>query len=87
LNGGSIASSDVALTDGGSLSGSGSIRSLTTSGSYSQVYPTGIINTGNVSFGSNTSFGTNLAGPTAGVDYGQLNVTGCWETSHISEST
>jgi hypothetical protein len=76
LNGASLASSPVLIT-AGTLNGSGSIGSLTTTPSpFANVAPGGILTTGPVQLGSQTQYFVSLTGPSAGSGYGQLAVTG-----------
>jgi cysteine-rich repeat protein len=69
LNGNLVSSP---LTTMGLFVGSGTVYSLTTSGG--SVEPYGILNTGNLNLASRLEIF--LAGPTAGVNYAQFNVTG-----------
>ena len=84
VTGGSDILGDVVVASGATLGGTGSVSSSnsTTVESGGRVSPgtsPGILNTGNVSFNSSSSFDVEIGGATPGntaTDHDQLNVTG-----------
>jgi uncharacterized delta-60 repeat protein/RHS repeat-associated protein len=78
---GSIANSNVSVGDGGTLSGSGTIYSDVFVQSGGTLAPndgssTTILRTGNLIFGSYSTYSVQINGKTAGSEYGQTQVTG-----------
>jgi CSLREA domain-containing protein len=72
--------SDTTVNPTGTLGGAGTINSGNTvnvsGGTVAPGTSPGILNTGNVSFDSSSSFAVDIGGTTPGTNYDQLNVTG-----------
>src|SRR5262249_2859344 len=74
---GSLATSNLVFADG-TLGGSGTVPAVTISsiGTLAPGDSPGILNSGDVSFQSGSTFSVVVAGATAGTQYDQLNITG-----------
>jgi hypothetical protein len=87
---GTLTNTGTVQINGGTLKGSGTI-SGTTSVAGGNVAPgtsPGILNTGNISFNSSSTFTVEVNGTTtAGTDYDQLNVTGTVSLGNATLST
>lgn len=73
--------SNVTVADTSTLGGTGTIYSANTvtvqsGGTVAPGTSPGLLNTGNVTFDSSSTFAVEINGPTAGSGYDQLNVTG-----------
>ncbi|HSS20331.1 MAG TPA: C25 family cysteine peptidase [Pyrinomonadaceae bacterium] len=79
VNGSTAAASFVTVNSGGTLGGSGTVGgpvNVNSGGSIAPGASPGILNTGNVGFGSGSTFAVEIDGATVGTGYDQLNVTG-----------
>ena len=78
VNGSLAAASAVTVGNGGTLGGSGTVGTVTaqSGGSVSPGSSPGILNVGDTTFSSGSSFVVEINGTTAGTGYDQLNVTG-----------
>lgn len=78
VNGSLSASSAVTVANGATLGGSGTVGVVTaqSGGSVSPGSSPGILNVGNTTFSSGSTFVVEVNGTTAGTGYDQLNVTG-----------
>lgn len=78
VNGSTSGSSAVAVNSGGTLGGSGTVGAVTVNsgGKIAPGTSPGILNAGNTSFSSGSTFAVEINGTTVGTGYDQLNVTG-----------
>ncbi len=76
---GSTASTSAVTVSGGTLGGTGTVNGTISVASGGKIAPgtsPGILNSGNVSFASGSTFDVEIGGTTVGTEYDQLNVTG-----------
>lgn len=76
---GSTASTSAVTVSGGTLGGTGTVNgaiSIASGGKLAPGTSPGILNSGNVSFASGSTFDVEIGGTTVGTEYDQLNVTG-----------
>ena len=87
---GTLTNTGTVQINGGTLKGTGTISGTTSvaGGNVSPGASPGILNTGNISFNSSSTFTVEVNGTTtAGTDYDQLNVTGTVSLGNATLST
>jgi autotransporter-associated beta strand protein len=76
--------SPVSVNGSGTLGGSGTVGTITSSGNVAPGASPGILTTSNLAFSASGAYLVDLTGPNAGTDYDQLNVRG---TNSLASAT